>query len=171
MEESFPRVVAAPSETCVHFQLSPGFSGWAGALSQHVLLRGAIGVAYKPLASFWPQSGVERTYVAPAELSTLLFALAAVSPSMCDNDLTVFCDSLVVVAGVVKGTRAAPELKALHPAIHHWAMRLGCRLHIEYEWSSRDAGAAFSHLPGAGWVLAASQQRGASAEDNIPGGR
>ena len=51
---------------------------------------------------------------------------------MRDADLTVFCDSLVVVAGVVKGSSAAPELEALHLAIHHWAVRIGCRLHIEY---------------------------------------
>ena len=62
----------------------------------------------------------------------MLFALAALSPLLRGNDLTVFCDSLVVVAGVVKGSSAAPELEALHLAIHHWAVRLGCRLHIEY---------------------------------------
>ena len=71
-------------------------------------------------------------YVAPAELSTLLFALAALTPFIKGTDLTVFCDGLVVVAGVVKGSSAAPELEALHLASHHWAVRIGCRLHIEF---------------------------------------
>ena len=48
LQESFPRVAEAPSETCVHSQPNPGLSGWAGALLQHVLLRGAIGAAYTP---------------------------------------------------------------------------------------------------------------------------
>ena len=91
-----------------------------------------MGAAYKPPSAFWGQFGDKRTYVALAELSTLLFALAALTPIMQNADLTVFCDSLVVVAGVAKGSSAAPELEALHLAIHHWAVRIGCRLHIEY---------------------------------------
>ena len=144
-EDTFPGVASAPSETCVHISAQRGspralehrsrlsnLTGWATVLLEHVLSRGAVGAAYKPPSAFWDQFGVKKTYVAPAELSTLLFALAALTPIMRGADLTVFCDSLVVVAGVVKGSSAAPELEALHLAIHHWAVRIGCRLHIEY---------------------------------------
>ena len=47
-------------------------------------------------------------------------------------DQTAVCDSLGMVAGVVKESSSAPEFEALHLASHHWAVRIGCCLRIVY---------------------------------------
>ena len=104
-EDNIPGVVEAPSEADAFSELHSrraagalkqgsrlsGLPGWAAVLLAHVLSCSAVGAAYKHPSAFWAQFGDKETYVAPAELSTLLFALAALTPIMQNADLTAFC--------------------------------------------------------------------------------